>query len=65
VFLFITGKNKQKSTQKEKSKMSNKHLNVEPSYLYDDHVFGYENCSHEIKNQTNLFMIIYYFVKYL
>ena len=32
--------------------MSNKHLSVESLYLYADHVFGYENWSHEIKNQT-------------
>ena len=45
--------------------MSNKHLSVESLYLYTDHVFGYENWSHEIKkNQTSLF-IIFFFVKYL
>ena len=32
--------------------MSNKHLSVESLYLYADNVFGYENWSHEIKNQT-------------
>ena len=32
--------------------MSNKHLCVEYIYLYADHVFGYENLSHEVKNQT-------------
>ena len=31
---------------------SNKHLSVESLYLYADHVFGYENWSHEIKHQT-------------
>jgi hypothetical protein len=31
--------------------VSNKHLRVEYLYLYADHVFGYENWSHEIKNQ--------------
>ena len=36
---------------------SNKHLSVGSLYLYADHVFGYENSSHEIKNQTGLFMI--------
>ena len=50
--------------------MSNKHLNVEYLgyiytyiyiyiYIYADHVFGFENWSHEIKNQTSLFTIIY------
>ena len=39
--------------------MSNKHLSVESSYLYADHMFGYENWSNEIKNQTSLFMIIF------
>ena len=29
--------------------MSNKTLSVESLYLYADHVFGYENWSHEIK----------------
>ena len=33
--------------------MSNKHLSVEPLYLYADHVFGYEKWSHRIKNQTS------------
>ena len=42
---------------------SNKHLTLESLHLYADHVFGYENWSHEIKNQTRLFMI--FFVKYL
>ena len=28
--------------------MSNKHLIVEYLYLQADHVFGYENCLHEI-----------------
>ena len=46
-----------------KSMMWNKHLSVESLYLYADHVFGHENWSHEIKNQTSLFMI--FFVKYL
>ena len=32
--------------------MSNKHLSVESLYLYADHVFGYENWSHEINYQT-------------
>ena len=32
--------------------MSNKHLSVESSYLCAVHVFGYENWSHELKNQT-------------
>ena len=36
--------------------MSNKHLSVESLYLYADHLFGYENWSHEIKNQTSLFI---------
>ena len=31
---------------------SNKHSGVESLYLYADHVFGYANWSHEIKNQT-------------
>ena len=31
--------------------MSNKHLSVESLYLYADHVFGYENWSHEMKNK--------------
>ena len=31
---------------------SNKHISVESLYLYAGHVFGYENWSHEIKNQT-------------
>ena len=35
--------------------MSNKHL-----YLYADHLFGYQNWSHEIKTQTNLFIIIFF-----
>jgi hypothetical protein len=43
--------------------MSNKYLSVETLCLYTDLVFGYENWSHEIKNQTSLFMI--FFVKYL
>ena len=29
--------------------MSNEHLSVESLYLYADHVFDYENWSHEIK----------------
>ena len=33
--------------------MSNKHLNVEFLYLYANHVFGYENWSHEIKKKPN------------
>ena len=37
---------------KSKSMMSNIHFSVESLYLYADHVFGYENCSHEMKNQT-------------
>ena len=33
--------------------MSNKYLSVQSLYLYADHVFGYENWSHETKkNQT-------------
>jgi hypothetical protein len=40
--------------------MSNKHLSVESLYLYAHHVFGYENWSHEIKNQTSLFMTIFF-----
>ena len=32
--------------------MSNKHLSVESLYLYADHVFGYENWSHEIKKSN-------------
>ena len=32
--------------------MSNKHLSVESLYLCADHVFGYENWLHEIKNKT-------------
>ena len=40
--------------QKSKSVMSNKTLSVVSLYLYADHVFGYENWSHEIKNQTTL-----------
>ena len=32
--------------------ISNKHLNVESLYLCADHMLGYENWSHEIKNQT-------------
>ena len=32
--------------------MTNKLLSVEYFYLYADYVFGYENWSHEIKNQT-------------
>ena len=44
--------------------MLNKHLSVESLYLSADHVFGYENWSHEIKNQTSLLIIIF-FVKYL
>ena len=51
-FLFITCKNKLKSTQETKSMMSNKHSSVESLYLYADRVFGYENWSHEIK-QSN------------
>jgi hypothetical protein len=39
--------------------MSNKHLSVESLYLYVDPVFGYENWSYEIKNQTSLFMIFF------
>ena len=31
--------------------MSNKHLSAESLYLYANHVFRYENWSHEIKNQ--------------
>ena len=29
--------------------MTNKHLSVESLYLYPDHVFSYDNWSHEIK----------------
>ena len=29
--------------------MPNKHLSLESLHLYDDHKFGYENWSHEIK----------------
>ena len=29
--------------------LSNKHLSVESLYLSSDHVFDYENWSHEIK----------------
>ena len=32
--------------------MSNKHLSLKSVYLYSDHMFGYENWSHELKNQT-------------
>ena len=32
--------------------MSNKHLSLESLYLHADHVLGYENWSHGIKNQT-------------
>ena len=46
--------------QKRKSIMSNKHLSVESLYLSADHVFGYDNWSHEIKNQTCLFMMIFF-----
>ena len=46
--------------QKRKSMISNKHLSVESLYLYADPVFGYENWLHEIKNQTSLFMIIFF-----
>ena len=42
--------------------MSNKHLSEESSYLYANHVFGYENWSYEIKNQNSIFDI---FVKIL
>ena len=45
--------------------MSNKHFSVESLYLYADQVFGYKKWSHEIKNQTSLFMIILYFCKML
>ena len=45
--------------------MSNKHFSVESLFLHADHVFIYENWSHEIKTQASLFMIIYFFVKYL
>ena len=31
--------------------ISNNHLSAESLYLYADHVFGYENWSHEIKNK--------------
>ena len=40
--------------------MSNKHLIVKYLYLYADHVFGYENWWHEMKNHTSLFMIIFH-----
>jgi hypothetical protein len=40
--------------------MSNEHLSAESLYLYADHVYSYENWSHEIKHQTNLFMIIFF-----
>jgi hypothetical protein len=39
--------------------MSNIHLSVESLYLYVDHVFGYENYLHEIKNQSSLFMMFF------
>ena len=32
--------------------MSNKHLSVESLCLHADHVFGYENWSHEIKKSN-------------
>jgi hypothetical protein len=46
--------------QQRKKTMSNKHLSVESLYLYANHVFGYENWSHGIKNHTSLFMIIFF-----
>ena len=39
--------------------MSNRHLSLESLYLYVDHVVGYKNWYHEIKNQTSLFMIFF------
>ena len=45
--------------------MLNKLLNVESLYLYTEHVFGYENWSHEIKNKTSFFMIVHFFCKIL
>ena len=45
--------------------MPNKYLNVESLHFYADHVFRYENWWQEIKNQTNLFLIIFFFVKCL
>ena len=33
--------------------MSNKHLSVGSLCLYADHVFGYENWSHEVKKKYN------------
>ena len=32
--------------------MSNKRLSLESLYLYAEHVFGFDNWSHEIKNQN-------------
>ena len=32
--------------------MSNEYLSVESLYLYAYHVFGYDNWSHGLKNQT-------------
>ena len=39
--------------------MPNNHLRVESLYLYADHVFGYENWSHKIKNQTSSYIVIF------
>ena len=39
--------------------ISNNRLGVQSLYLYADHVFGYENWSHEIKNQISLFIFLF------
>jgi Rad52/22 family double-strand break repair protein. len=49
--LFIISENI-KLNVKNKSMRPNKYLSVESLYLYADRVFGHENWSHEIKNQT-------------
>ena len=35
--------------------MPNKHLCAESLYVYADHVFGYENWSHEIKKSNYIY----------
>ena len=54
-FVFITCKINKIQLKKEITDV--KYLGEESSYLCADHVFGYENWSHKIINQTILFMI--------
>ena len=45
-----------KIQRKKENKLSNKRLRVESLHIYAEHAFGCKNWSHEIKNQTSLFM---------